>query len=138
MDILLVEDSPGDARLMREAFKELSTPTRLHLALDGVEAMEFLTRTGRFGDAPSPDLMLLDLNLPRRDGREVLELVKGDPALRHIPVLVLSTSASEADVISSYRRHANCYLTKPADLDEFLEVVRRIEQFWLRVARLPA
>ena len=138
MDILLVEDSPGDARLMREAFKELSTPTRLHVALDGVEAMEFLTRTGRFGDAPSPDLMLLDLNLPRRDGREVLELVKGDPALRHIPVLVLSTSASEADVISSYRRHANCYLTKPADLDEFLEVVRRIEQFWLRVARLPA
>ena len=136
VEILLVEDSPGDARLMAEAFEELSTPVSLHVAVDGVEALDFLYRRGAHAGAPRPDLVLLDLNLPRRDGREVLAEVKDDPRLRPIPVLVLSTSRSREDVLRSYRLHANCYLAKPTDLDEFLELVRRIEWFWLALARL--
>jgi len=137
VEILLVEDSAGDARLMQEAFKGLSSPTKLHVVRDGVEAMSFLRREGAHGQAPRPQLVLLDLNLPRRDGREVLALIKADPQLKDIPVVVLSTSASPEDVRHCYGLHANSYLTKPADLDEFFQVVDTIERYWLKTARLP-
>jgi len=137
VDVLLVEDSPGDVRLTREALRDANVQLTLHVASDGTEAMEFLAREGRFHDAPRPNLILLDLNLPRRDGREVLQAIKSDPQLLSIPVVILTTSASEADVMGSYRLHANCYITKPVDLDEFLEVLKSIERFWLSVVRLP-
>jgi two-component system, chemotaxis family, response regulator Rcp1 len=137
VDILLVEDSPGDARLMVETFKELSTPTTLHLVGDGVEALPILRQADRYAQVPRPRLVLLDLNRPRRDGREVLAEVKVDPVLRQIPVLDLSTSQSRDDVMDSDRLRANCCMTEPADLDDFLELVRRIERFWLGVAHLP-
>lgn len=138
VEILLVEDNPGDARLTREALKEGRVRNNLHVAQDGVEALEFLRRAGRFADAPRPDLILLDLNLPRKDGREVLTEIKRDSDLRFIPVVVLTTSEAEQDVLRSYELAANCYITKPVDLEKFLTIVRSIEEFWLNIVRLPA
>jgi CheY-like chemotaxis protein len=136
--ILLVEDNPGDARLTLEALKESSAHNRLEHVPDGVEAMDFLRRRGRHADAPRPDLILLDLNLPRKTGREVLAEIKADAMLRRIPVVVLTTSQSEEDVMTVYNLNANCYVTKPADLEDYLKTIRCLEEFWLRVARLPA
>jgi chemotaxis family two-component system response regulator Rcp1 len=136
--ILLVEDSPGDVRLTREAFKDAKVYISMHVASDGAEAMAFLNREGEHANAPRPDLILLDLNLPKKDGREVLAEVKENPSLKSIPVVVLTTSASEADILRSYRLHANCYITKPVGLEGFLEVVKSIDDFWLTVVRLPS
>jgi chemotaxis family two-component system response regulator Rcp1 len=135
--VLLVEDSPGDVRLTREAFKDAKVLINLHVASDGVEAMAFLAREGKHADAPRPDLILLDLNLPKKDGREVLSELKESPTLKSIPVVILTTSASEADIHGSYQHHANCYITKPVDLDGFLKVVKSIDSFWLSVVKLP-
>jgi chemotaxis family two-component system response regulator Rcp1 len=137
IEILLVEDNPGDVRLIQEALKENKVRNRLHVAKDGVEAVDFLRRKGAFADAPRPDLILLDLNLPKRDGREVLSDIKGDPNLKRIPVVVLTTSDDEHDILASYNLHANAYVTKPLDLDQFLKIVRQIEGFWLTVVKLP-
>jgi two-component system, chemotaxis family, response regulator Rcp1 len=137
IEVLLVEDSPGDIRLTREAFKDAKVHITLHVALDGVEAMDFLNRKGKYSNAARPDLILLDLNLPKKDGREVLEEIKESPVLKSIPVVILTTSASEADILRSYKLHANCYITKPVDLDGFLEVVKSIDSFWLSVVQLP-
>jgi two-component system, chemotaxis family, response regulator Rcp1 len=137
IDILLVEDNPGDARLTREALRDAKVRNNLHIVPDGVEALAFLRRQGRYAEAPTPDLILLDLNLPKKDGREVLEEIKREEGLRHIPVVVLTTSKAETDVLESYRLQANAFVTKPVDLEQFLEVVRSIEQFWLQVVRLP-
>ena len=137
IEILLVEDNPGDVRLTVEALKEGKVRNRLNVASDGVEALAFLRREDRFRDAPRPDLILLDLNLPRKDGREVLAVIKDDPRLRRIPVVVLTTSKAEEDVLNSYDLHASCYVTKPVDLDQFMNVIRSIDDFWLSVVRLP-
>ncbi len=137
IEILLVEDNPGDVRLTEEALKDGKVANNLHVVSDGVEAIRFLRREEGYEDAVRPDLVLLDLNLPRKDGREVLEEVKQDEDLKRIPVVVLTTSRSEEDVLRSYGLHANCYLTKPVDFDSFLGVVRSIEGFWLTVVRLP-
>jgi chemotaxis family two-component system response regulator Rcp1 len=137
IEVLLVEDSPGDVRLTREAFKDAKVHINLHVAMDGAQAMTFLERTGEYADAPRPDLILLDLNLPKKDGREVLAEIKESPTLMSIPVVILTTSASEADILRSYRLHANCYITKPVGLDGFLNVVRSIDSFWLSVVKLP-
>ncbi|CAA7621150.1 MULTISPECIES: response regulator [Magnetospirillum] len=136
-EILLVEDNPGDARLAQEALKEGRMASRLKVVVDGVEAMTYLRREGSFGDAPRPHLVLLDLNLPRKDGRQVLAEMKADPELRRIPVVVLTTSQAEQDVGRSYDLHANCYITKPVDLDRFISVVRSIEEYWCSVVTLP-
>ena len=133
-DILLVEDNPADVRLTQEAFKDTRVKNRLHVARDGVEALSMLRDAT--GVVPRPDLILLDLNLPRKDGREVLQDIKQDEALRHIPVVVLSTSHSEHDVARSYRLGANAFVTKPVDVDRFFQVIRALEQFWLDTARL--
>jgi two-component system, chemotaxis family, response regulator Rcp1 len=130
--ILLVEDNPGDVRLVRESLRESGLPHRLAVAMDGVEALEQLRGPER------PDVMLLDLNLPRKDGREVLAEVKSDPGLKSIPVVVLSSSDAQDDVSAAYALHANCYVTKPVDLDQFLDVVATIQRFWMGVAKLPA
>src|SRR3984885_13189381 len=137
IEVLLVEDSPGDVRLTREAFKDAKVHINLHVASDGAEAMEFLNRTGKYSDVPRPDLILLDLNLPKKDGREVLGEIKQSSALKSIPVVILTTSASDADILRSYRLHANCYITKPVGLDGFLKVVQSIDNFWLSVVKLP-
>jgi CheY-like chemotaxis protein len=138
INILLVEDNPADVRLTQEALKEAAhARTRLHVAGDGVEAMEFLHREGSFAAAPRPDLMLLDLNLPRVDGRQVLAEVKGDPELRRIPVVVLTTSPSEDDILHAYDQHVNSYIRKPVDLDQFLHVLRAIDDYWLGSVCLP-
>jgi two-component system, chemotaxis family, response regulator Rcp1 len=137
IEVLLVEDSPGDVRLTREALKDAKVHISLHVATDGIEAMAYLERTGTHVDAPRPDLILLDLNLPRKDGREVLKEIKESPSLRSIPVVILTTSSSDADVLQSYYLHANCYISKPVDLDGFLKVVRSIDDFWLSVVKLP-
>ena len=137
IEILLVEDNPGDARLTIEAMREAKMRNRMHVVEDGVEAMEFLRRQGRFGEAPRPDLILLDLNLPRKDGREVLAEVKGDPELRRIPVVILTTSQAEEDVVRAYDLHANCYVTKPVDLAQFMKIVAQIDEFWVNVVTLP-
>ncbi len=137
VEILMVEDNPADARLTEEALKEGLLRNRLHLAKDGVEAMQFLRREGPFSDAPRPDVVLLDLNLPRKDGREVLAEIKTDPDLKHIPVVVLTTSEAEQDIVKSYALHANCYVTKPVDLQRFIEIVHQIETFWLQIVKLP-
>jgi two-component system, chemotaxis family, response regulator Rcp1 len=137
VEILLVEDNPGDVELTRAALRRGKVRNTLHVAEDGEEAMAFLRREGAWRDAPRPDVILLDLNLPRMDGREVLEAVKQDPELRAIPVVVLTTSSGEEDIIRSYNLHANCYITKPVDLDRFIDVVRSIEDFWLSVVKLP-
>jgi CheY-like chemotaxis protein len=136
-DILLVEDNPGDARLAQEALKEGRMSSRLKVVVDGVEAMSFLRREGEFAEAPRPHLVLLDLNLPRKDGRQVLAEMKADPELRRIPVVVLTTSQAEQDILKSYDLHANCYITKPVDLDRFITVVRSIEEYWCSVVTLP-
>ena len=137
IDILLVEDSPGDVRLTREALKEGKVRNTLHVAEDGEEALAFLRNEGTYADAPRPDLVLLDLNLPRLDGREVLREMKCDPNLKHIPVVVLTTSTADEDVLRVYDLAGNCYIPKPVELDRFLDVVRSIEDFWLTVVRLP-
>lgn len=137
IEILLVEDNPGDVELVREALGEGKIRNELHVASDGVEAMRFLKREDEFGNANCPDLVLLDLNLPRKNGREVLEEIKNDPALKFIPVVVLTSSKAEEDILKSYNLHANCYVTKPVDLDQFLHVVKSIEDFWLTVVKLP-
>ncbi len=135
--ILLVEDNPGDARLTIEAMREAKVHNQMHVVEDGVEAMQFLRRQGRYGDAPRPDLILLDLNLPKKDGREVLAEVKADPALKRIPVVVLTTSRAEEDVLRAYDLHANCYVTKPVDLAQFMKIVAQIDEFWVNVVTLP-
>jgi len=137
IDILLVEDNPGDVRLTEEALKEGKVWNRLSVARDGVVALEFLRREGTFAGAPTPDLILLDLNLPRKDGREVLGEIKEDTKLRNIPVVILTTSKAEEDILRSYRLHANCYITKPVDLEQFMNVVKTVEDFWLCIVKLP-
>jgi len=137
LEVLLVEDSVGDVRLTREAFKDAKVHINLHVAADGVEAMAFLQREGKHANVPRPDLILLDLNLPKKDGREVLKEIKASTTLGSIPVVILTTSASEADILRSYRLHANCYITKPVNLEGFLEVVKSIDNFWLSVVKLP-
>ena len=137
MQILLVEDSAADVRLTQEALRDAKILNELHVTRDGVEAMDFLQRRGDRADAPRPDIVILDLNLPRKDGKEVLAEMKGDPDLRSIPVAVLTTSDAEADVLESYDLGANCFLTKPVDLDQFLKVVQAVEEFWLGMVRLP-
>jgi len=138
INILLVEDNPADVRLTQEALKEAANATtRLHVAGDGVEALEFLHRQGEFASAPRPDLMLLDLNLPRVDGRQVLAEVKGDPDLRRIPVVILTTSPSEDDILHAYDQHVNSYIRKPVDLDAFLDVLKAIDYYWLGSVVLP-
>jgi two-component system, chemotaxis family, response regulator Rcp1 len=136
VEVLLVEDSPGDVRLTVEALKGVTRPSHLSVAKDGEEALAFLRRQGAYSDAPVPDLVLLDLNLPKRDGREVLAEIKRDPVLKRIPVVVLTTSEAEQDVLRAYDLHANCYITKPMDLDHFLETVREIHRFWFSVGRV--
>ncbi|SEH31113.1 response regulator [Magnetospirillum fulvum] len=136
-DILLVEDNPGDARLAQEALKEGRMTSRLKVVVDGVEAMAYLRHEGVYADSPRPDLVLLDLNLPRKDGRQVLAEMKEDPELRRIPVVVLTTSQAGQDILRSYDLHANCYITKPVDLDRFISVVRSIEEYWCSVVTLP-
>jgi CheY-like chemotaxis protein len=137
ISILLVEDNPGDVRLTMEALKEGKVNNDLRVAADGVEAIAMLRREGKHAGLPRPDLILLDLNLPRRDGREVLAEIKSDPVLKRIPVVVLTTSKAEEDVVRTYDLHANCYVTKPVDLDQFIHVVRSIDGFWLSVVELP-
>lgn len=138
IEILLVEDSPGDVRLTREALRDAKVQNILHVASDGMEATSFLWRQGKDADAPRPDLILLDLNLPKKSGREVLEEIKRDPNLKTIPVVILTTSSAEEDILRSYQLHANCYITKPVDLDQFLKVVKTIDNFWLAIVKLPA
>jgi len=138
VNILLVEDNPGDVRLTVEIFKEGKVINSLAVVSDGVEAMEFMRRQGRHSGAMRPDLVLLDLNLPRKDGRTVLAEMKADPDLRRIPVVVLTTSQAEVDILKSYDSHANCYISKPVALEEFIDVVRQIEGFWLTIVKLPS
>jgi chemotaxis family two-component system response regulator Rcp1 len=137
VEILLVEDNPGDVRLEVEALKEGKILTHLSIVVDGAEAMEFLQRKGKFVDVEKPDLILLDLNLPKKDGREVLAEIKADDDLRRIPVIVLTTSKDEVDILNSYNLHANAYIVKPLDLEQFIDAIRKIEDFWLTVVRLP-
>lgn len=137
IEVLLVEDNPGDVRLTQEVFREGRIDIALNVARDGVEALDYLHRRGEFTDAKPQDLILLDLNLPKMDGKEVLAEIKCDPVLRHIPVVVLTTSTAEADVLGAYDLQANCYIVKPVDLDQFVSVVRSIEDFWLAIVRLP-
>ncbi len=138
VEILLVEDDAGDVLMTREAFADHKLRNELHVVDDGVKALEFLRREGEYADAPRPDLVLLDLNLPRMDGREVLQAIKSDPELSSIPVVVLTTSEAEEDVLRSYTLHANAYVTKPVDFDRFISVVRQIDDFFVSVVRLPA
>jgi chemotaxis family two-component system response regulator Rcp1 len=135
--VLLVEDNPGDVRLTREAFKDAKVHLQLHVVTDGIEAMRFLMCEGEYADSRRPDMVLLDLNLPRKDGRAVLAEIKGHPTLKTIPVVILTTSAADADIERSYLLHANCYISKPVDLEGFLTVVRSIDDFWLSIVRLP-
>jgi len=137
VEILLAEDNPGDAKLTRKALEQGNILNNLHVVTDGVEALSYLNREGEYADRPRPDLILLDLNMPRKDGRDVLEEIKSDPDLRRIPVVVLTSSAAEEDIVQSYDLHANAYLTKPIDFDGFLDVVGSIEQFWLSVVKMP-
>ena len=137
VEILLVEDNPGDMRLTLEALKEGKVYSNLHWARDGVEALEFLRNEGKHAKAPRPDIILLDLNLPKKDGREVLSVIKNDDNLKHIPVVILTTSKAEEDVVRSYNLHANCYVTKPVDLEKFINVVHAIDRFWLTIVTLP-
>lgn len=138
IEILLVEDNPGDARLTLEAFKEGKVSNRLTVMKDGVEALAYLHRQGPYANAQQPDLILLDLNLPKKDGREVLAVIKTDERLKQIPVVVLTSSAAEQDIARAYSHHANCYITKPVNLDQFLRAVQSIESFWLSLVKLPS
>ena len=137
IDILLAEDNPGDADLAKEALEESKLKNKLFIVSDGQEALDFLHKKGKYQDVPRPDLMLLDLNMPRVDGREVLKIVKEDEDLRSIPVVILTTSSADEDIIKSYNLHANCYISKPLDLDKFIEVVNNIENFWISIVTLP-
>lgn len=137
-EILLVEDNPGDIRLTQEAMKESKFKNNLSIATDGVEAMEFLKKQGKYKDTPIPDLVLLDLNLPKMDGREVLEQMKSIDEFKKIPVVILTTSNAEKDIAKSYELHANCYINKPVDLEQFFEVVRTIENYWFNIVKLPS
>ena len=137
VEVLLVEDNPGDVRLTREALKDGKVSNNLSVVQDGVEAMRFLRREGPYADAPRPDVVLLDLNLPKKDGRQVLQEIKGDEALRTIPVVILTSSEAERDIAGAYALQANCYITKPVDLDQFITVVRSIEDFWFSIVKLP-
>ncbi len=137
IEILLVEDNPGDVRLTQEVLKDGRIANTLRVVNDGVAALEYLRCEGEFADMSRPDLVLLDLNLPKMDGRDVLAAIKGDSDLRSIPVVVLTTSAAEVDILKAYDLHANCYITKPVDLNDFVEVVRSIEDFWLAIVKLP-
>ncbi len=137
IEILMIEDSAGDAELMLDFLEQSKVKNRIHWVRDGEAAMAFLHREGEYADKPRPDLILLDLNLPRKDGREVLSEIKADPKLAHIPVVILTSSKSEEDIVRSYRLQANCYITKPVDLEQFGKVVRSIDDFWLSVVRLP-
>lgn len=138
VNILLIEDSPGDVRLAQEAFKEGKINVNLNVVYDGIEALRYLHQEPPYQDAVLPDLILLDLNLPKKDGREVLGEIKNDPALRSIPVVVLTTSNAEQDIINSYSLHVNCYINKPVDFDKFFEIIKKIEEFWLKTAILPS
>lgn len=137
IEILLVEDNPGDVRLTIEALTEAKVQNNLYVAKDGVEAMAFLRKEGEFADMVEPDLILLDLNLPRMDGREVLTEIKSDPLLKHIPVVILTTSTAEHDILETYNLHANCYITKPVDLGQFIKIVQSVESFWFTIVKLP-
>lgn len=137
IEILLIEDNPGDVRLTKEALRDSKVINNLSVVSDGVQALEFLHREGRYADAVRPDVILLDLNLPRKDGREVLEEIKANPDLKRIPVVVITSSSSEEDVLRSYNLHANCYISKPVDLEQFIAVVRSIEDFWMGIVKLP-
>jgi chemotaxis family two-component system response regulator Rcp1 len=137
-DILLVEDNPGDVRLAKEALKESKLLNKLYQVEDGMKAMAFLRQEGAYSDVPRPDLVLLDLNLPRKNGREVLAEIKADETLKRIPVVVLTISRAEEDVLKSYNLHANCYISKPFDMEQFVQVVKSIEDFWFSIVRLPA
>ncbi len=136
--ILLIEDNPGDVRLTQEAFKEGSKNVNLDVVMDGVEAINYLYKNGEYSTKKSPDLILLDLNLPKMDGREVLEKVKSDDNLRRIPIIVLTTSDADQDILKSYNLHVNCYLNKPVDFDKFFDIIQKIEDFWLTTAVLPS
>jgi CheY-like chemotaxis protein len=138
IEILLVEDNEGDIGLVEEVFQEAKIRNNLYIAEDGEEAMLFLHKEGKFSDVPCPDIILLDLNLPRKDGREVLKEIKEDDSLKRIPVVVLTTSKSEEDILRSYNLHANSYITKPVDFDQFIKVIKSIEDFWLDVVKLPS
>jgi chemotaxis family two-component system response regulator Rcp1 len=138
IEILLVEDNPGDVRLTQEAFKDGKILNKLHVVGDGIEALAFLNQEGEYADVPRPELILLDLNLPRKDGRDVLAEIKADGDLRRIPVVVLTTSCSEEDILKSYDLNANCYITKPVDLNQFIKVVKSIEDFWMTIVKLPS
>ncbi len=138
IQVLLVEDDPGDELMTREAFEDNKINNTLHVVRDGQEALDFLYRAGPYTDAPRPDLILLDLNLPKYDGRQVLQRIKSDEALAHIPVVVLTTSSAEEDILRSYRLHANAYVTKPVDFDSFINVVRQIDEFFVTVVKLPS
>jgi two-component system, chemotaxis family, response regulator Rcp1 len=137
VNILLVEDNPADVCLTVEAIKECKMLNKLSVVTDGVEAMEFMQKKGKYADEPLPDLMLLDLNLPKKDGREVLAEIKQDPELKKIPIVILTTSKAEKDILMSYNHYANCYITKPVDLEQFVTVVKSIENFWLTIVKLP-
>ena len=137
MQILLVEDNPGDIRLTQEALKEGSIKNVLNVVKDGVEALDYLKKKGKFMNNPTPDIILLDLNLPRKDGREVLAEIKADEYLKLIPVIIRTTSDADQDIIRSYKLHANCFITKPVDLDQFIFIIRQIETFWFTVVKLP-
>jgi chemotaxis family two-component system response regulator Rcp1 len=138
IQVLLVEDNPGDVRLTKEALKEGKMLNRVTVVGDGEEALSFLRRQGKYADAGQPDLILLDLNLPKKDGRQVLAEIKADPGLKRIPVVVLTTSSAEEDILKTYDLHANCYVTKPVDLEQFMRVVKSIEDFWVTVVKLPS
>jgi two-component system, chemotaxis family, response regulator Rcp1 len=137
IEILLVEDNPGDVRLTREVLRDGKVNNHLNVVQDGTEALAFLYRQGHYSSAPRPDLILLDLNLPKKDGREVLVTIKEDDSLRRIPVVILTTSQAEEDILRAYNLHGNCYITKPVDLDQFIRIVKSIEEFWLTIVKLP-
>ncbi len=138
VEILLIEDSPGDIRLTEEALKDFKMLNHLHVVMDGVEALDFLLREGKHENAVRPDLILLDLNLPKKDGREVLAEIKTKEELKRIPIVILTTSSAEEDIYKTYDFHANCYITKPVNLDQFIKVIKSIEDFWVNIVRLPS
>jgi len=137
IDILIVEDNPGDARLAQEALKESKIKNQLHIVNDGMAATDFLFKRNDYKDAPRPDLIILDLNLPKKDGREVLAEIKADENLKRIPIVIFTTSKAEEDILKTYNLHANCYITKPLNFDKFMEVIKSIEDFWLTIVKLP-
>jgi chemotaxis family two-component system response regulator Rcp1 len=137
VDILLVEDNPGDVRLTKEALRDAKVCNKIFVAKDGVEAMEFLRKEGSVADMPMPDIILLDLNLPRKDGREVLAEIKRDPKLKHIPVAILTSSKADEDILKAYNFHANCYITKPVDINGFVHIMHSLEEFWFTIVKLP-